>query len=176
MLNRSSITDISSQSSGNNKRESIMATDDSSAKSGPQKRSKQQQQQPYQDPFDLLTDDAALSPIFEFIGPYHFRFIAGVNRRFRRLYTQFQQQEYRKRVPNPEDFEKLVSTSLTSAASIAESISLAEIVLSDTKKSNGRHVFLLINRQEIESQVLVCFGSYNPLYFSEILWRSDMLD
>jgi hypothetical protein len=49
-----------------------------------------------------------------------FRFIAGVSRRWKRLYTQFQREEYRKRVPDEEEFNKLISTSITSAASIAD--------------------------------------------------------
>ena len=86
-----------------------------------------------QDPFDLLTDDDMLFPIFEFVGLNHFRFIAGVSQRWRRLYTRFQEQEYRNRMPN-EQFTLLISTSLTSAASIAESVSRAKIFLEDTSK------------------------------------------
>ena len=117
-----------SNSSGN-KREGILMTD-SSAKNSPRKRVKCVKQK---DPFDLLTDDAALFPIFEFIGSYHFRFIAGVSRRWRYLYTQFQREEYRKRVQNKQDFEKLISTSITSTASIAESVSRAKVFLDDAR-------------------------------------------
>ena len=123
-------------SSSCNKRDGVVVTtgDSSASKSCPQKRAKCVQQKPQQDPFGLLTDDAALVPIFEFIGPYQFRFIAGVSKRFRCLYTQFQKKEYRKRVPDEEKFNKLISTTLTSAASIAESLSRAKVFLDDTRK------------------------------------------
>ena len=91
-------------------------------------------QQHPQDPFDLLTDDGMMFPIFEFIGTGHFCFVAGVSRRWRRLYTQFQQKEYRKRVQNEEEFEKMISTLLTTTASIAESLSRAKVFLDDTTK------------------------------------------
>ena len=84
-------------------------------------------------PFDLLTDGGMLFPIFAFIGPYHFRFVASVSRRWRRLYTQFQQNEYRKREQRDEGFDELIATTITSTASIAESTSRAEIFLSDTR-------------------------------------------
>ena len=68
-----------------------------------------------------------------------------MSRRFRSLYTQFQQEEYRKRVPDPDEFDLLISTSLTSAASIAESLSRAKTFLDDTSKltSSFELIFIL---------------------------------
>ena len=123
----------------------------SAAKNSRQKRSKYVKLQPKPDPFHLLTDDGMLFPIFEFIGPYHFRFVAGVSRRWRRLYTQFQQEELRKRVQDRLDFMTLISTTITSAASIAESVSRAKIFMDDTKTLTGRF-FEAIEIQENGSQ------------------------
>ena len=36
---------------------------------------------------EILTDEILMNGIFPFIGEYHFRYIAGINRQFHRAYT-----------------------------------------------------------------------------------------
>jgi hypothetical protein len=91
-------------------------------------------------------------PIFEFIGLHHFRFVAGVSRRWRRLYTQFQREEYRKRVPDWDDFGRLISTSTTSTVAIAESVSRAQVFVDDARKRHGRRFRTVFVRRSDGSQ------------------------
>lgn len=128
----------------NNKRDSIVLGTDPSVKGSPQKHAKGSKQE---NPFHLLTDNATMFLIFEFIGLHHFRFVAGVSRRWRSLFTQFQRGEYRNRVPDEEVFNRLISTSTTSTVSIAESVSRAQVFLDDAKKRRGRRFrTLCVNR------------------------------
>ena len=78
--------------------------------------------------FAILTDDAFLTPIFEFVGLYEYRFMAILNKRFRKLYSEFQE-----RGIHPSTSDKYGSTSLTSTASVAKSIDHAKMLMSDMK-------------------------------------------
>ena len=114
-----------------------------------------------QNPFHLLTDDALFSPIFQFVGANHYRFVAGVNRRFRKLYHDFQNQEYRKQITRPY-FERLISTRITSTASIAESRSRAKIFLSDTA---DHELSYLLRIEKDDRQPIISSHSFRPLKF-----------
>ena len=45
------------------------------------------------DAFCVLADDALLTLIFEFVGLYEYRFVAILNKRFRKLYSEFQKKK-----------------------------------------------------------------------------------
>ena len=142
------------------KRDGLVLGTDPSVKGSPQKHAKGSEQQ--ENPFHLLADDATMFLIFEFIGLHHFRFVAGVSRRWRSLFTQFQREEYRKMVPNEEAFNGLISTSTTSTVSIAESVSRANVFVDDAKKRRGRGFRTICVRRNDGSQYWRSYGEQWP--------------
>ena len=112
------------------------------------------------DAFCLLTDDALFTLIFEFVGLYEYRFVALLNKRFQRLYSECQ----KKRIhPAPEDSSrffsiryKYFSTSLTSTASVAESIERAKVLMSDTEDRECNY-FIKLRKRERD-------GIYGSIY------------
>ena len=152
-------------SSGGTNRDSL--TDDSSARR-PTKRAKhvrlRAKKKQRQAPFRLLTDDSTLLLIFEFIGPYHFRFIAGVSRRWRSLYTQFQRQTFIQLLQNAKEEETppLIFTSITCTSSIAESLSRAKVFLSDTKKLTGPFESILMEENGSQEYREDVFDTQHP--------------
>ena len=89
---------------------------------------KKQKLEQQQNMFDLLPDDV-LHGILQFVGRDQHLFIESIDRRFQHSYSEFQQEEHRTSLHNPADFQNLISTKLTSAASIAESLSRAKLFL-----------------------------------------------
>lgn len=86
-------------------------------------------------PFCYLADDIILDEIFAFVGVGHYRYIAGTNRLFRRLYMQCylpqQQQHHQYLVEDRKGGEE--ESFATSKSSIVESISRVQLFLNETR-------------------------------------------
>ena len=112
------------------------------------------------DAFAVLTDDALLTNIFEFVGVFEYRFVASLNKRFRKLYSEFQKRRIHQA---PDDDSALLrpyynyfSTSLTSTASVAESTERGSLLMADMKARKCNYVIKL-RRREGDGTSLGCF-------------------
>ncbi len=91
-------------------------------------------------PFALLPDDfLTQGPIFEFVGPDEYRYLASVNKRFRDIYTDFQEKWWKKEVKrrfpesHEEKLELMGTTKLTSFGAASSSLDRGEVFLNETE-------------------------------------------
>ena len=132
-----------------------MIGEQATAAAAPKKDHHNQLQQ--SDAFAILTDDSLLTPIFEFVGLYEYRFVAILNKRFRELYSEFQKKRIHPTPEDSSDYRLYFSTSLTSTASVAESIDRAKLLMSDMKNRESSNHFIRVRKCKGDG---ILFGSF----------------
>lgn len=83
--------------------------------------------------FSVLPDEIVVDIIFGFVGFGHYRFVAGTNRQFRRLYSRYADQQR----PSDDEYAVGVTSKVTSFESIVESVPRAKWCWLETRDDSG---------------------------------------